>query len=336
VNVSLGNNGGAHDSESVVERTIDRMLEACGRVLVKSAGNEASWECHASVTLAVGAPRCTLEWQFGRQGGRLDRTPNELEIWYSSRDSLGVLVEDPGGNTTPRITLGSDQSQSWHLGTETVTISSQRFHPLNGASYVRIHVGSATATTLTSGVWKVIIDAHDPNQIKDGKIDAWIERDRRDPANQFADQSYFKTFVSADATLSPPGTIRRGLTVGNYDHRTGTGVPSSSRGPTRDGRSKPDLVAPGRNVWSSGALGNQSNPAGTVFPVRVQMSGTSMSAPLVAGICAQLLEAFPAMTSAQIGAALVATTSTTGASTSFDAQLGFGRVDAKDADTAVR
>jgi subtilisin family serine protease len=334
VNVSLGNNGGAHDSESVVERTIDRMLEACGRVLVKSAGNEASWDCHASETLTVRAPSCTLEWQFGRNG-RPDRTPNELEIWYSSRDLLGVLVEDPGGNTTPRITP-SDKSQSWQLGTETVTVSSQRFHPLNGASYVHIHVGSATATTLTSGVWKVIIDAHDPNQIKDGKVDAWIERDRRDPANQFADQSYFKTYVSAEGTLSPPGTIRRGLTVGNYDHLTGTGVNSSSRGPTRDGRSKPDLVAPGRNIWSAGALGNQSNPAGSVFPVRVQKSGTSMSAPHVTGICAQLLQAFPAMTSAQIGAALVATASTRGASTSFDAQLGFGRIDAKEADTAVR
>jgi subtilisin family serine protease len=337
VNVSLGNNGGAHDGESVVERTIDRMLEARGRVLVKSAGNEANWDCHASVTLTAEAPRCTLEWQFGRQG-RSDRTPNELEIWYSSRDRLEIRVEDTSGNLTPHIMPRSYHSQSWQLGTEQVTISSERFHPLNGASYVHIYVGSATANPLTSGVWKVMIKAYDPKQIKDGRIDAWIERDRRDQANLFADQSFFRTYVTADGTLSPPGTIRRGLTAGNYDHHSsgGVGASSSGHGPTRDGRSKPDLAAPGQKVWSSGALGNQANAAGTIFPVRVEKTGTSMSAPHVTGICAQLLQANPTMTSAQIGAALVATTSSIGASASFDPQLGFGRIDAKEADTALR
>ncbi len=337
VNVSLGNNGGAHDSESVVERTIDRMLEACGRVLVKSAGNEADWDCHASVTLTTGNPRCTLEWQFGR-AGRADRTPNELEIWYASRDLFGIRVEDSSGNTTSRVVPGPDRSQSWQLGNERVSIFSQRFHPLNGASYLHIHVDSAgpTGSALTSGVWKVIIEPHDPNTIRDGRIDAWIERDRRDHFNQFADQSFFRTHVAAEGTLTPPGTIRRGLTVGNYDHATGSGEPSSGRGPTRDGRSKPDLVAPGRDIWSSGALGNQPVPGGTVVPVRVKMTGTSMSAPHVTGICAQLLQAFPTMTAAQIGAALVASASTAPGSMSFDPQLGFGRIDAKEADTALR
>jgi len=41
------------------------MLEPTGRVLVKSAGNEAGWDCHASATLTAGDPQCTLEWQFG-------------------------------------------------------------------------------------------------------------------------------------------------------------------------------------------------------------------------------------------------------------------------------
>lgn len=340
VNVSLGNNGGAHDSESLVERTIDRMLEANARVLVKSAGNEADWKCHAFATLTAGDPIRTLEWQFGRSG-RLDRTPNELELWYSSRDRFRVWVEHPLGprSITSKIIPGRDDTQTFNLGNEIVTIFSQRFHPLNGASYVHIHVASANAGALSSGVWKVCIEAHDPNNIKDGKIDAWIERDRRDAANQYADQSFFLTYVTADGTLSPPGTIRRGITVGNYNHLGGGGVPSSSRGPTRDGRNKPDLVAPGYKIWSSGALGNQPDPtagAGALFPVRVEKSGTSMSAPHVTGVCAQLLEAFPAMTSAQIGATLVASASAMVPSTGFDTQLGHGRIDAKEAETSLR
>lgn len=57
---------------------------------------------------------------------------------------------------------------------------------------------------------------------------------------------------------------------------------SSSRGPTYDGRIKPDLVALGVNLYgmTSGKL------------IRTN-SGTSYSCPLVAGIAAQILEQFP-------------------------------------------
>jgi len=76
--------------------------------------------------------------------------------------------------------------------------------------------------------------------------------------------------------------------------------------------------------------------AGAAFPVRVQRSGTSISAPHVSGICDQLPQAFPTMRSAQIGAALVASSFASTASTIFDPQLGFGQIDAKKADTTPR
>jgi subtilisin family serine protease len=57
---------------------------------------------------------------------------------------------------------------------------------------------------------------------------------------------------------------------------------SSSRGPTYDGRIKPDLVALGENVYGmSSAKTIRSN------------RGTSYSCPLAAGIAAQILEQFP-------------------------------------------
>jgi hypothetical protein len=341
INVSLGSNGGAHDSESVVERTIDRMLEACGRVLVKSAGNERNWDCHASTVLTAADPRCTLLWQFGDGigspgSGKLDRTSNEMDIWYSSRDSLRVQVEDPSGNSTTFTAPGPYGKQVFTLGAETVTICSQRFHPLNGAGYVHIHVASTVGGHLTSGMWKVVVEAIYPNEIKDGRTDAWVERDRRDRANFYADQSFLRSYVTAEDTISPPGTIRRGITVGNYDHKTNSAVSSSSNGPTRDGRDKPDLVAPGSKIWSSGALGNQRNPAGGFFPVRLEKTGSSMSAPHITGVCAQILQAFPDLTSAQVRAALIASAASMGGTPSFDPQLGFGKVDAREADRILR
>jgi outer membrane protein assembly factor BamB len=55
----------------------------------------------------------------------------------------------------------------------------------------------------------------------------------------------------------------------------------SSRGPTHDGRLKPDLMAPGEGIWSS--LGCEPNTNCTTF---VQYSGTSMATPTAAGASA--------------------------------------------------
>ena len=92
INMSLGQNGGSHDGESVVERAIDRLLEEPGRGLVMAAGNEHVWRTHASGTLTTGTSRA-LQWRVGGGlpvgGGTLplgaDRTPNEMEIWLSSQ-----------------------------------------------------------------------------------------------------------------------------------------------------------------------------------------------------------------------------------------------------------
>jgi subtilisin family serine protease len=128
------------------------------------------------------------------------------------------------------------------------------------------------------------------------------------------------SYVSAERTSTPPGTIRRGLTVGNYDHHAAIAAGSSSHGPTRDERRKPDLSAPGTRVWSSGARGLPGGAPDT----RVAKSGSSMSAPHVTGICAQLLQHNRDLTSAQAGAALIAASP----GLFCDPQLGFGLVDA--------
>jgi hypothetical protein len=95
INMSLGQNGGSHDGESVVERAIDRLLEPPGRAFVAAAGNEHIFRGHASGTLASGQSR-TLRWKVGGglpipgvlpAGPAGDRTRNEMEVWYSSQDA---------------------------------------------------------------------------------------------------------------------------------------------------------------------------------------------------------------------------------------------------------
>ncbi len=63
----------------------------------------------------------------------------------------------------------------------------------------------------------------------------------------------------------------------------------SSRGPTADGRQKPDLVAPGEKILSCRHDAEPDSAA--VDDLYVEMSGTSMAAPHVSGIIAAFLSA---------------------------------------------
>jgi subtilisin family serine protease len=342
VNMSLGQNGGSHDGESLVERVIDRLLEEPGRALVVAGGNEHVWQTHAAGSLTTGQVR-TLRWRAGGPApipgfaARPDRTPNELEIWYSSRDLFDVRVISPGGQATPLVQPGDPPANHLLPGGNEVYLDSERFTVMNGDARIYIQVSPGTANTVASGTWRVEITAR---EARDGAFDAWIERDVRDRAQDFADQSYFEGADFAPVkTLGTPATTRRVIAVANYRHALPQAISASSgRGPTRDGRLKPEVAAPGTNIRSSCSAGGRPNPLppGGLHPMRVPMSGTSQASPHVAGIVALMLERNPQLTSAQIARVLVATTRPApGGGPGFDEAFGFGLVDAEAAIDAV-
>ncbi|MGE5264308.1 MAG: S8 family peptidase [Acidobacteriota bacterium] len=94
-----------------------------------------------------------------------------------------------------------------------------------------------------------------------------------------------------DMTIGDPGNAALAITVGST-HRTSPhtyGVSYfSSKGPTGDGRPKPDVVAPGEKIIScaTGALRAESNAGECDY---VENSGTSMAAPHVSGVIAAFL-----------------------------------------------
>jgi serine protease AprX len=96
-----------------------------------------------------------------------------------------------------------------------------------------------------------------------------------------------------DLTINDPGNAELAITVGST-HREMPHVYGvsyfSSKGPTGDGRLKPDLVAPGEKIISC-AAGKRRDPFAHLGPecVYYEESGTSMAAPHVSGVVAALL-----------------------------------------------
>jgi serine protease AprX len=92
--------------------------------------------------------------------------------------------------------------------------------------------------------------------------------------------------AGGDTTLIAPADGDSVIAVGAVD-RNGFIASFSSRGPTADGRIKPDLVALGVGTYSVQYAS---------FDSYASSSGTSLSTPLVAGLCAQLFEIRPDLT----------------------------------------
>jgi serine protease AprX len=102
--------------------------------------------------------------------------------------------------------------------------------------------------------------------------------------------------------VDSPGDGVKVATIGATDNRNHIAIFSGS-GPTRDGRIKPTVVAPGVGVVST-------VPSGLEHPNYVDIyyakqSGTSLSTPVAAGVAALLLQADKNLTPAGVNAAMV-------------------------------
>ncbi|HYJ60146.1 MAG TPA: S8 family serine peptidase [Actinomycetota bacterium] len=94
-------------------------------------------------------------------------------------------------------------------------------------------------------------------------------------------------------------------------------APFSSRGPTIDGRIKPDVVAPGVSIAAASANSPDS------YEVK---DGTSMASPFIAGLAALLLDRQPTWTPAQVKSTITTTAKDAGPS-GADPDWGAGLVD---------
>lgn len=314
VNMSLGTHGGPHDGTTPAEQHFDGLLDEPNRAIVLSAGNSHQRKVHASGAVSVSQPR-DLTWQIRNTV----KTDNELEVWYEGNANLEATLVDPDGDKIGPFLLGVSEQQVRIAGQVVIKVNHRKDEE-NRDNHLDIYMLPSQA--LLSGNWQLQLRSKSSSQVT---FHAWIERVGARVQSRFA-------LADADPAMTI-GSISCGhktIAVGAYNAR-GLGQPLASftsEGPTRDGRQKPEVSAPGGEL-GDGVLAAHS----LTHTLRTDKAGTSMAAPHVTGLIALLMQISNSpLTIDEIRNAVMKTARHNQLSGSlWHPRYGVGRVDAREA-----
>lgn len=275
VNVSLGTFLGPHDGSSSVEQAFDAILaNRQNSAIVIAAGNSYQKCIHQKGAVALG---CSAEivWVLP-----FSADCRSMQIWYSEGDEfeLSIVRTLRNGNTSRAVIfpfVSSGKSYPYKDdGTVLGQICNFRQEKDRGSLDRKQvdHLITIDKFANNDREWKLTIKGI--KITSGGVFHAWTQRE--------SSQATFRN-SSPECTLGSISTGYKTICVGAYDGLA-EGFPSadfSSAGPTRDGRNKPDISAPGVKIRA--AASRRCN--GTTLK-----SGTSMAAPFVTGLVARVLE----------------------------------------------
>ena len=343
INISLGTNGHAHDASSAVSRWLDSALSTPGRCVSVAAGNSGKeapefagdlgyvmGRIHTSGHIEAAGLNHDIAWEVVGNG-RVDLSENELEIWHAPQDRLSVAIKPPGATEWIGPVRAGEFIENQQLADGSfISIYNELYHAANGANYISLFLSPLLSEQgivgIPSGRWTVRLHG---DEIRDGRFDAWIERDDPRRLGRLGDReawrfpSYFAEGSYVDrSTVSSLACGQRVISVSNLDESGPRINATSSQGPTRDGREKPEVAAPGTNIVAAKGFDPDH--------LWVEMTGTSMASPYVCGVAGLMLAVDGALTAAQIGGIIRRTSlPLPGVAYRWVDDAGFGVIDAE-------
>ncbi len=312
INISLGTNGHAHDASSITSRWIDYELATAGRSVCVAAGNAGQeapehpgdWgyvlgRIHTSGIISAESSAEDIFWVVVGDG-IADISENELEIWYSPGDHFTVQIRPPNSSEWTRLLEPGEFIENQEIDGTFVSVYNELYAPANGHNFIACYLSPLFSEKgivgVRSGTWTVRLRAQG---LRDGGYHAWIERDDPRRLGKVGAQVAwsFPSFFSERSNVddSSVGSLACGntiISVANLDQSKGSIHVTSSQGPTRDGREKPEIAAPGTDIVAARGFD----------PKRfwVSMTGSSMASPYVTGVIGRMLASNPKLTAAQI------------------------------------
>lgn len=293
--LGLGSNQGGHNGASPVSEVLNTLRSYLAVAAVCAAGNEAGLRHHYLGKIS------------GPIGGTSDFDEIELrvsdqekgfviELWANTPEIYTVGFASPTGETIQRIPLTLNSETTVRFSIEPTTIVVTYATTLGSQSS---YLASLRFINPIPGIWRIRVY---PTITFSGVYHMWL------PISGFVSPDTY--FLQSDpyTTIVAPGNTDFPITVSTYNHLDGSLYIHSSRGYTRDGRIKPDLAAPGVDVYGPGV-----SPIPGEYPM-VRKTGSSVAAAHVAGAVANIYsKQFPTGTYLNISGDLVKASLTRGA-----------------------
>ncbi|MGM9693501.1 MAG: S8 family peptidase [Alloprevotella sp.] len=363
INMSFGTALGAHDGTSSFDRAMDAMVTD-GGFMVAAAGNEADYVAHAQHVFTANGEKVYIAYNPGSD------KQQATEVWNAKTDGSSTLSIRPAIWYSGKIYVATD-AQIATMGSKGKFDFYDQVQSYNNRQLLYYesyfpYVFSAMSASLPSGATSSNVTyLLEVSGNAGDAFHAWIDTDYYYTEFRSSSISGFtgKQIKGDNKYLVCEGgaCIDRAVAVAAYNTRntwtdlsgyTERGYASSfplndisyfsNYGPYLGSEPKPAVAAPGSFLISSvSKLANGFDPTGMAGVVNTSNGsfyydaelGTSMSCPVVTGVVALWLEAYPEMTYEQL-MDIIRTTSRRdtytgeGDATGWDNRWGYGKVDA--------
>ena len=321
VNISLGSHAGPHDGTSATCQAFKSMVGP-GRIIVGAAGNEGGDALHASKTFT--ADDTEMKTLFGFSSSSYTKAAY-VDVWGDKNSPISVKV------VVIDALKGKVMAESPEVSTNGTDLVTHVFSSTSGVvGKVQLALSKATngrTDVLVSFSASTISENRKVGLVVTGEDGATVHMWNNATSGYLTDGGRAGyTDGDTDCTVGELGGISEDvITAGSYNTRLSytaidgqtygydsslTGRVNalslfSSHGPTVDGRTKPDVTAPGC-VLISATSKFYSDFQSSYCAERVNgcyydaNAGTSMASPFVAGTVALWLQANPNLTPADV------------------------------------